>query len=78
MALTGPTDFSPSMIKNLSMDKYISLGAYINEINKPDNRDALVKTYGEQGITGFLQLVGAVKSQAVADEVTYWEETRLL
>lgn len=77
MALTGPTDFSPSMIKNLSMDKYISLGAYINEINKPDNRDALVKTYGEQGITGFLQLVGAVKSQAVADEVTYWEETRL-
>ena len=77
MAVTGPTDFSPSMIKNLSMDKYISLGAYINEINKPDNRDALVKTFGEQGITGFLQLVGATKAQAVADEVTYWEETRL-
>lgn len=77
MAVTGPADFSPAMIKNLSMDKYISLGAYVNEINKPDNRDALIKTYGEQGITGFLQLVGATKAQAVADQVTYWEEARL-
>lgn len=77
MAVTGPADFSPAMIKNLSMDKYVSLGSYIDEVNKPDNRDALVKTYGEQGITGFLQLVGATKAQAVADEVTYWEEARL-
>ena len=77
MAVTGPADFSPAMIKNLSMDKYISLDAYINEVNKPDNRDALIKTYGEQGITGFLQLVGATKAQAVADQVTYWEEARL-
>ena len=78
MALTGqPTDFSPSMIKNLSLDKYIDLASYLNEVNKPDNRAALVKTYGSQGITGFLQMVGAVKAQAVADEVTYWEEARL-
>ena len=77
MAVTSPADFSPAMIKNLSMDKYISLDAYINEVNKPDNRDALISTYGEQGITGFLQLVGATKAQAVADQVTYWEEARL-
>lgn len=77
MAVTGPADFSPAMIKNLSMDKYISLGAYINTINKPDNRESLVKTYGEQGITGFLEMVGATKAQATADEVTYWEEARL-
>tara|TARA_R110000803_G_scaffold32948_2_gene72287 strand:- start:492 stop:1787 length:1296 start_codon:yes stop_codon:yes gene_type:complete len=77
MAVTTPVDFSPSLIKNLSMDKYINLAAYINEVNAPDNRDALVATYGEQGITGFLNLVGATKAQATADEVTYWEEARL-
>lgn len=78
MAITGsPADFSPAMIKNLSLDKYVDLASYLDEVNKPDNRAALVKTYGSQGITGFLQMVGAVKAQAVADEVTYWEEARL-
>jgi hypothetical protein len=37
----------------------------------------LVKTYGNQTITGFLQMTGAVKSNGTADEVQYWEETRL-
>lgn len=78
MALSSsPADFSPAMIKNLSLDKYVDLASYLSEVNKPDNRAALVKTYGDQGITGFLQMVGAVKAQAVADEVTYWEEARL-
>ena len=77
MALTTPSDFNPALIKNLDMSKYVDLGSYINEVNKEDNRDALIKTYGSQGITGFLSMVGAVKAQAVADEVTYWEEARL-
>jgi len=61
-------------VQRLDAAKYISL---YELVNKPDNRDALIKTYGNQGITGFLQLVGAVKAQATADEVTYWEEERL-
>ena len=61
-------------VQKLDAAKYISL---YDLVNKPDNRDALVRTYGNQGITGFLQLVGATKAQAVADEVTYWEEERL-
>jgi hypothetical protein len=77
MALNTPSDFNPALIKNLDMSKYVDLGSYINEVNKPDNRDALIKTYGKQGITGFLSMVGAVKAQAVADEVQYWEEARL-
>jgi hypothetical protein len=77
MSATGPSDFSPSSIKKLDPAKYTSLSDYINEVNKPDNRDALVKTYGNQGITGFLQMVGATKSSGSADEVQYWEETRL-
>jgi len=78
MAFTStPSDFSPSSIKKLDPAKYTSLSDYIDEVNKPDNRDSLVKTYGNQGITGFLQLVGAVKSSGTSDEVQYWEEARL-
>jgi len=72
-----PLDFSPNSFRRLDPTKYVSLGDFINEVNRPDNRDLLVKTYGNQGITGFLQMVGAVKSNGVADEVQYWEETRL-
>lgn len=61
-------------VSKLDAAKYISL---YDLVNKPDNRDALIKTYGNQGITGFLTLVGATKAQATADEVTYWEEERL-
>ena len=72
-----PLDFSPNSFRRLDPTKYTSLGDFINEVNKPDNRDLLVKTYGNQGITGFLQMVGAVKSNGAADSVQYWEETRL-
>jgi len=61
-------------LQKLDAAKYISL---YDLVNKPDNRDALIKTYGDQGITGFLQLVGATKAIGMADEVQYWEETRL-
>jgi hypothetical protein len=50
--------------------------AQLLEYNKPDNRDLLIKTYGDQGITGFLQLTNAVKSGGTADHVQYWEEER--
>ena len=78
MALSQqPTDFSPAAFRRLDPTKYTSLGDFINEVNKPDNRDMLVKTYGTQTITGFLQMTGAVKSNGTADSVQYWEETRL-
>ena len=77
MPTVNPTDFSPNSIRRLAPEKYVSLGDFIDEINAPDNRDTLVKTYGDQGITGFLQLTGAVKSNGTADQVQYWEETRL-
>ena len=60
--------------QKLTAATYISL---YDLVNKPDNRDALIKTYGNQGITGFLNLVGATKAVAQNDEVQYWEETRL-
>ena len=59
-----------------SPDKYISLGDLLDP-NKPDNRDLLISQYGDQGITGFLTLTGAVNNAGTADEVTWWEEGRL-
>jgi|TARA_R110002073_G_scaffold33223_1_gene99909 hypothetical protein len=56
--------------------KYASLGDLANNL-APDVRKDLVKTFGNQGISGLLELMGATKSVASADEVTYFEETRL-
>ena len=64
-------------IRRATIDKYSALGDFIDEINKPDNRDLLVKTFGDQGITGFLKLTGAVKAAGTNDKVQWWEETRL-
>ena len=36
----------------------------------------LVETYGDQGITGFLDLTGAIKSGGTADRVDWWEAGR--
>ena len=74
-------DNKDAVFRRLDPTKYTSLADFIDEINKPDNRDQLVKTYGYQqisgGLTGFLNLTGAVRASGSADEVQYWEETRL-
>ena len=57
-------------------DTYTALGDLVGLYAKPDNRELLIKTYGDQGITGFLQLTGAVNAAATQDEVVYWEEGR--
>ena len=59
-----------------SPDAYVALGTLLS-YNKPDNRDLLIETYGDQGITGFLELTGATKNAGTADHVQYWEEGRL-
>ena len=73
-AAQGGTDVAALL--QTSADKYISLGDLL-KYNKPDNRDLLIQTYGDQGITGMLELTGAVKSAGTSDEVQYWEEGRL-
>jgi hypothetical protein len=75
MALTGGLGAG---FQAPTIDSYVSLADLLDgDLGQPDNRAALVKTFGEQGITGFLKMVGATKAQAVQDEVTYWEEGRL-
>jgi len=75
--VTGPSDVAGAAIRRLDPAKYVDLASFINEVNKPDNRELLVKTYGNQGITGFLKLTGAVKNSGTNDTVQWWEEQRL-
>ena len=56
-------------------DKYTTIDELL-AYNKPDNRELLIKTYGDQGITGFLKLTGAIKNGGQADLIQYWEEQR--
>lgn len=72
--ITGPGTGTQPVFDTIP-EKYTTV-AQLLEHNKPDNRDLLIKTYGNQGITGFLQLTGAVKSGGTADHVQYWEEER--
>jgi len=55
---------------------YVSLATLIDP-TKPDVRDLYVQTYGDQGITGFLELTGAKKNAGTSDEVQWYEEGRL-
>ena len=70
----GTNQAPPSL--RATPERYVALGDLI-DTNKPDNRDLLINTYGDQGITGFLTLTGAVNNAGTADEVTWWEEGRL-
>jgi len=72
----GASNIAPSTLK-ADPSKYVSLGELIGDYAKPDNRDLLINTYGDQGITGFLQLTGAVNNAGTQDEVQWWEEGRL-
>ena len=72
----GASNIAPSSLK-ATPDRYISLNDLIGDWAKPDNRELLINTYGDQGITGFLTLTGATKNAGVSDEVQYWEEGRL-
>ena len=80
MALTGTPSVSggvQSSFRQLDPAKYTALGDFINKVDRPDVREALVKTYGDQGITGFLQMTGAVKANGSASKVEWFEEARL-
>ena len=56
-------------------EKYGAIGDLLNaaasgtnEVGKPDVSDMLVETYGDQGITGFLKLTGAINAAGSSDQ----------
>ena len=59
----------------LTPEKYTTIDTLLDH-NKPEVLEELVHTYGEQGITGFLKLTGAINSGGSADQIEYFEEGR--
>tara|TARA_R100001594_G_scaffold117466_2_gene152682 strand:+ start:14756 stop:16288 length:1533 start_codon:yes stop_codon:yes gene_type:complete len=79
---TGTFGSAPKGINNNlyaleSPTKYTSLYDFIDEVNAPDVRAKLSKSFGNQGISGFLKMTGAIKNNGTADNVQYFEEARL-
>lgn len=78
MAITNAdysTAYGPLGV-NLTPQSYTSLGTLLDP-TKPDVRELYVQTFGDQGLTGFLDLTGAIKNAGTADEVSWYEEGRL-
>jgi len=74
---SGPKGINNNLYSLATPAKYASLYDFLNEVNAPDIRKELIKTFGNQGITGFLTMTGAVKNAGTADNVEWFEEARL-
>jgi len=59
----------------LTPDSYTTINELI-KATKEDIMPDLVKTYGDQGLTGFLKLTGAVNNGGSSDQIEWWEEGR--
>ena len=59
----------------LTPDTYTTIDSLI-KTTKEDIMPDLVKVYGDQGLTGFLKLTGAVNSGGSSDQIEWWEEGR--
>ena len=74
---------SPKTVKNtllsrgfkLTPDSYTTIDDLV-KATREDVMPDLVKTYGDQGITGFLKLTGAINSGGSSDQIDWWEEGR--
>tara|TARA_R110000803_G_scaffold132932_5_gene200129 strand:- start:4073 stop:5491 length:1419 start_codon:yes stop_codon:yes gene_type:complete len=73
-AAAGGVDASPANLR-LTPETYTTLESLLEQ-NKDFVMPELVKTYGDQGITGFLKLTGAMQAGGTNDEVHYFEEGR--
>jgi hypothetical protein len=76
----GKTNAAATNIGAKSYDatpaNYTTLGTLIDP-TKPDVRDLYIQTFGDQGITGLLDVTGAKRSAGTADEVHWYEEGRM-
>ena len=61
---------------NLSPQTYVSLGDLVDG-TKDDVRDIYVSAYGDQGLSGLVEIIGAKKNVGSSDETVWYEEGRL-
>ena len=83
MSLTAANRDNAPFDIQANPDKYAAVGdllnaaaSTVNELGKPDVSELLVQTYGDQGITGFLKLTGAVTSAGASDQLEFYEVGR--
>jgi hypothetical protein len=72
-SLTDATGSVPD--RRTSPETYTTLDTLLDQ-NKDFVIPELVQTYGEQGITGFLKLTGAINGAATNDQIDWWEAGR--
>ena len=73
--ITGATIDQASADLRLTPETYTTIDNLVKTTKDfvlPD----LVQSYGDQGITGFLNLVGAVKAGGTSDQIDWWEAGR--
>jgi len=73
--ITGAALDQASQDLRLTPEKYTTIDNLLKTTKDfvlPD----LVESYGDQGITGFLKLVGAVNSGGTSDQIDWWEAGR--
>ena len=73
-AAAGGVDGAPSNLR-LTPETYTTINSLLDH-NKDFVMPELVETYGDQGITGFLKLTGAIQSGGTSDQVDYFEVGR--
>ena len=59
----------------LTPETYTTIDDLI-KATKEDIMPDLVEAYGDQGLTGFLKLTGAVNSGGSSDQIDWWEAGR--
>ena len=69
----GHSDVNP--VFQTTAERYTTINDLIGT-NKELVMDNLVETYGDQGITGFLKMTGAITSGGSADQVEWFEVGR--
>jgi len=74
---SAPKGIHNNLYRPTDPTKYTSLFDFIKDVNAPDVRSQLTKTFGAQGISGFLEMTGAIKNNGTADNVQFFEEARL-
>ena len=67
-------DKAPSDLR-LNPENYVTVDTLL-KANKDFVIPQLVESYGDQGITGFLKLTGAITSGGTSDQVDWWEAGR--
>ena len=59
----------------ITPESYTDIGTLL-KTNKDEHMPELIEAYGDQGITGFLKLTGAINSGGSSDEINWWEASR--